>query len=118
MQGQEKSKMYNLKRKRTQGNFLLEPRFVLKETGEKNGIKGVVPSGQDTTQLILKLVKGKSLRDFLCLKATALEILCKCKSRRQPGFSPSSLLNLAIWALWFWLKDLEGYRRKVIFLCS
>lgn len=63
-------------------------------------------------------LKGKSLRDFLFVKATALEILCKCKSRRQPGFSPRSLQNLAVWALWFWLKGLEGHRRKGIFLCS
>jgi hypothetical protein len=57
-------------------------------------LKGVVPSGQDATQLILQFVKGKSLRDFLYLKATTKAHLCKCNSRR--GQVPSKV-NCQTW---------------------
>ena len=47
---------------------MLEPRLVLKKMRSlkksllQNGIKGVVPSGQDPTQLHSQLVKGKFMQ--------------------------------------------------------
>lgn len=68
--GQEKYKMYNLKRKTVSRNAMLQPSLVLKDITNlkksliQNGIKGEVTSGQDPTQLILEIMKGKCLRDF------------------------------------------------------
>lgn len=45
-----------------------EPRHLLKDMRRgliENGIKEVVPSGQESTQLILPFLKGKEPRDFL-----------------------------------------------------
>jgi hypothetical protein len=55
--------MYFLRRKRTPGNVRLEPSPVFKEIKSlkkgliQDGIKGMVPSGEDTTWLILQSVK-------------------------------------------------------------
>lgn len=52
-----------LREKKTLGNLMLGPSQVFKEMRSlkkslmKNGIKEVMPSGQDPTQLNLKLVK-------------------------------------------------------------
>jgi hypothetical protein len=52
----------------------MEPRLILKEIQRLRrdliciGIKGGVSSGQDSTQLIFQLVRGKSLLNVLLLK--------------------------------------------------
>lgn len=68
---QSEYKMYNLKRKIISRNVMLQPSLVLKDITNlqksliQNGIKGVITSGQDSTQLIREPMKGKHLRDFL-----------------------------------------------------
>lgn len=59
----EKCKMYSLRREEAPGNALLEPSAVLKEIKclkeslLLKGIKGVVTSGQDPTQLSFQPVE-------------------------------------------------------------
>lgn len=63
--------MYNLKRKIISRNVMLQPSLVLKDITNlkksliQNGVKGVLTSGQDPTQLILEPMKGKHLKHFL-----------------------------------------------------
>lgn len=65
---QEKNwKMYSFGRKRTPGNLMLKPWFVLEEI-RKNGIKGAVSSGQDPTQLIWG-GGGTGLQNYLFLES-------------------------------------------------
>lgn len=58
--GKKKHKMRSLRRKRVPRNLLLEPWLVLKEMKQMMGIKGVGPSGLDSTQLTLQFVNRKT----------------------------------------------------------
>lgn len=63
--GEETSTRYSLRRKGTLGSLTCEPSLVLKDVRSLNkslvlnGLKEVVTSGQDCTQLVLQPVKGK-----------------------------------------------------------
>lgn len=75
-------------KQRTPGNVMLEPRLALK--GIKRfrrglictGIKGGVSSGQDSTQLIFQLVRGKNL--MFSSKATTNQRCFKCDDSWEP----------------------------------
>lgn len=65
--------------------------LVLKEIRRlliSNGIKGMVISGQNPLQLILKYTKRKCLRNFLPLKSPNKSKICKFHSRGQGKFHP------------------------------
>lgn len=79
------------------GNSVLEPR--LKDLTWN----GVVPSGQDSTQLVLKLVKQKA-EGSLLLMTNYRGKLCKCSSRKGPGSTSSRKQTwVVISATWSWL---------------
>lgn len=60
--------MYNLKRKRAPGNFILEPNLVLTEIG-RNVIKGVCPWARSHPGKSAIWGEKKRLRNYMFLKS-------------------------------------------------
>lgn len=85
-------------------NLVLEPWLVLKEIKRK-GIKGVVPSGQNPTQLILQIVRRKKikvLRNDLSLKSNNKFIPIQFKKVPGSRFHPKQAPELDNFGHVFW----------------
>jgi hypothetical protein len=77
-----------LKKQKTPGKLILEPRLILKKERKSligNGIKGMVPSGQVFNQVTQQFMKGNGLMNILFLKIKNKSNLYKCDSRMWTG---------------------------------
>lgn len=82
---------------------MLKEKGTLKNSLMLSGVKGVVLSGQDLTQLSFQLVKGNYRKALVVKKTIGNRKLMKMELKREPCSSSSKQKNLATLATWFWL---------------